>query len=138
MGTAIFVMMVVQSVIGFAAHYTRGNERQAPGSAHVKRFDSLRNKNPVRPFHAVVWLVIIGLGYAQIWSGFDLWQFEISDRSEVPQAVKIVYGVLMGVFVGLWALGWVLEALKVRLGRSSQRPVDYEEKPFTATRTDSA
>lgn len=119
-GLAVFILVVIQSLLGLASHYTRGPDLANPRSRAVPSLTAKRSL--VRYLHVVLGVAVMTMLYVQTADGVTHeWDQRVNNGTVVPSAVKIVFWTLVGVEVGLWVLGLAVEPVRNRMKRRSGR-----------------
>ena len=120
-GLAIFIIVIIQVLLGAVAHKSRLSM-----PSPTTRVPTLASKSPIRLVHIVFGLATIALSFYQVHSGFEEWETSSDEQTAVPNAVKIVFWILLGVFAAAYLIGWLLEILG-RLNRPRAGSLDGQE-----------
>ncbi|RSH83674.1 hypothetical protein EHS25_005578 [Saitozyma podzolica] len=90
LGLAMFIIVVLQGISGFAASFTPKGDRGASSGG------VLMGKSSFRWCHIIVGIVVMGLLYAEAWIGFDEWNTMQSTGTFTPDAVRYIFLIIMG------------------------------------------
>lgn len=120
-GLALLIIVVLQVALGAIAHKSRADR-----PAFETRVPTLTSKSPLRLLHIPLGLGIVGLGFFQVNEGFDEWESSSDRSSEVPNSVRIVFWIVLGVVAAAYVIGWLLEVLG-RLNRPRADSFDERE-----------
>ncbi|KAI0708955.1 hypothetical protein C8T65DRAFT_204648 [Cerioporus squamosus] len=120
-GIAIFVLYFIQCALGAIVHWIK------PTSWTV------RKKRPVQNyFHAIVGIIVIGLGFFQVRNGFSEEWTRVSGRPPISNAVNIVWYVWVVLVPVLYLAGLALLPKQFRQERPRQKQApseDYAMRP---------
>ncbi|GAA6058663.1 hypothetical protein JCM10212_004074 [Sporobolomyces blumeae] len=109
-GIALLILFVVQPALGLWSHRTpAGSKLTSARPSFSRPFPSV-----VRIVHIVLGIVLVGVGYWQVNSGFDAWQSSSDRQDSVPLAVKVVFWILLVIAVVLYVAGWAIGCVKSR------------------------
>ncbi|GAA5994551.1 cytochrome b561 domain-containing protein [Rhodotorula paludigena] len=127
LGLALFLLVLVQALLGFLAHRTMPtlltsscpSFRSAPADpAHPRR---IRTPLP-RISHILVGLVTVALGWTQLASGIDgEWQSGSDAQSAVPRGVWIVFWALVALWIAAYLAAWVWGVVGKKGARAAQQ-----------------
>ncbi|KAI1794222.1 CBD9-like protein [Ganoderma leucocontextum] len=120
LGIALWVLFYVQCVLGYAIH------RWKPSSFAISQ------KRPAQNYgHAVFGLLIIGLAFAEVRSGFhDEWP-KLSGRPPISKAADIVWYVWVALIPLLYLAGLALLPKQFRQERPGKKsPSDYAHEGY--------
>ncbi|GAA5836688.1 hypothetical protein JCM3766R1_006992 [Sporobolomyces carnicolor] len=108
LGIILIALFVAQPALGIFAHWTKG------GAPLTSAHPALSRPYPsiVRIIHIVLGVVVAGVGYWQVASGFDEWQSSSDRQTSVPTAVKAVFWILVAIAVVGYVAGWVWGIVK--------------------------
>lgn len=114
LGLAAFVLVVVQAVGGYLAHYSR---RPTPGfdakilssHEHLVSHGFPTARSPIRYLHIVLGILVLTTLYVQVYTGFNEWETTSDAGTVVPNSIKAIYWVLLGLAIAGYIGGWVLE-----------------------------
>ncbi|BGP39350.1 hypothetical protein JCM10449v2_003288 [Rhodotorula kratochvilovae] len=130
LGLALLILVLLQTILGYGAHLTRPTPLTAsrpslrppsgaPPPAHT------RTHGVPRLAHVLLGLTLVALGWAQVASGlYREWPRYVSGAGldgPVPREVKVVFWVLVGVWIAVYLAAWVAGAVRKRgKGRGSE------------------
>ncbi|KAL7416761.1 hypothetical protein BDY24DRAFT_378185 [Mrakia frigida] len=139
LGLSVFILIIFQIGFGSAIHLR-------PASHHSKA--QIKGKSIQNWLHPVVGVLILVIGWATVWSGFDEWASS-SGLGSVPKGVRVAWGVLLGIFALAYLLGLSLlpkqfrqqkadglrsresrEMVLVKGATRSRDPSDYSSAPM--------
>ncbi|GAA5875775.1 hypothetical protein JCM1840_003513 [Sporobolomyces johnsonii] len=115
LGIALFILyVVVQPGLGYLGHRYAG---PSPITSARPAF-AQPAPSPIRLLHVVLGVVILALGWWQVWSGLNTeWQTGSDRQDEVPLGAKVVFWIVVGsvavLYLGWWVRGVAL-AIKER------------------------
>ncbi|CAO1625685.1 unnamed protein product [Parajaminaea phylloscopi] len=116
LGLGIFVLILLQVVMGFVAHRMRGpqSDRSAEGqhsaAEKAKAQDAKLRMQPARRhwlrwLHIFVGILLTVMLYAQTWQGLHVEWHSMSDSgSYTPAAVEVIFWILVGVPVAAYVV----------------------------------
>jgi len=99
-GLVAFLLILLQSIVGIAVHFTRpgGPPPGLPApSKHWSRY-----------FHAFMGICVAGSLYGCIYSGMSEWTKASDVGTATPTAVRVVYWVLVAIIVVVYFMGFFL------------------------------
>ncbi|KAF8881915.1 hypothetical protein BD779DRAFT_1473212 [Infundibulicybe gibba] len=125
-GLAVFILVLVEGVIGLLAHYTR--TLQFPGA--TRAFPTLTaRKSPVRRIHVAFGIIIAGLLYALLYTGLNEWDMVSDAGTFVPRGVRVMFWIIFAIEVAAYAVGWTREAiLRPRRARAEAESVEKTDE----------
>jgi len=106
LGLAVFLIVMVQTILGLAAHYTKTNTNTDATFA--------RGKSVFRYVHIVLGIATAALLYVQVYDGFYEWDMTSDAGTLTPMGIKDAYWVLLALAVGAYLAGWLLEFRRKR------------------------
>lgn len=121
-GTALFVLVILQIIIGFFSHFYR------PG--HTMRhytFETKRGRGPSNFFHVVFGIITVAVGWSACWSGFTVeW---IRRGHGVPAyGFRVGWGLVVMIWIILYILGLIFFLPRQLKIESAQRATDLAEQ----------
>ncbi|GAA5831081.1 hypothetical protein JCM3770_004296 [Rhodotorula araucariae] len=130
LGLALFIITLLQALLGYGAHLTRPTpltssrpslHSPAATASHPRRG---RTGAVPRLVHVLLGITIVALGWAQVASGlYREWPRFVTAAGEdgpVPRGVKVVLWVLVGLWIAVYVAAWVVGARKRGTGRGSE------------------
>lgn len=125
LGLALLILVLVQALLGLGAHFTRPT-RLTSSRPSLRAPVTAPPVKPPRTFgvprivHILLGLVTLALGWTQVANGLYVeWDENLSAVGEVPLAVKVVFWVLIGLWVASYLAAWVFGAVRNRAGSGS-------------------
>jgi len=115
LGLAIFIIFLVQAMIGIASHFTQGPNQlptEKGDHTHVPSVTAPRNR--LRTVHLLFGLATTAILYAQVVIGFDEWDMTSDSMTPVPQGVRDVFWILFGLEIGMYFAGYIFELARTR------------------------
>ncbi|GAA5982038.1 hypothetical protein JCM5350_000624 [Sporobolomyces pararoseus] len=131
LGLIVLILFVLQPALGVFAHWTKGGAPLTSAHPSFSRpFPSI-----VRIVHILLGIIVTGLAYAQVASGFDEWQSSSDAQTSVPLAVKVVFWILLVLAVVLYLAGWVWGVVRgKKISRtSSEETVNQRDGSYLMT-----
>ncbi|TNY20468.1 hypothetical protein DMC30DRAFT_439181 [Rhodotorula diobovata] len=125
LGLALLILVLVQALLGLGAHFTRPT-RLTSSRPSLRAPVTAPPAKPPRTFgvprivHVLLGLVTLALGWTQVANGLYVeWDENLSAVGNVPLAVKVVFWVLIGLWVASYLAAWVFGAVRNRAGTGS-------------------
>ncbi|BGP47450.1 hypothetical protein JCM10450v2_003302 [Rhodotorula kratochvilovae] len=121
LGLALLILVLLQALLGYGAHLTRSTPLTSSRPSLLLHADSpaparTRTHGVPRLAHVLLGLTLVALGWAQVASGLYLeWPRFVSGaglEGPVPRGVKVVFLVLVGVWIATYLGAWVAGPLR--------------------------
>lgn len=125
LGLAVFLIVIVQAVLGTAAKLTK-----VPPFNYVTL---QTRRNSLRLFHIAFGMSAAALLYAQVYTGFDEWNETAESMTVVPRGIIIAFWVLLALEAALYVIGWPIMELLGRRQRKSSEAAHSEKEGRTST-----
>lgn len=123
LGLAGFILVVLQAISGIVAKYSRrpalATEDFNWHSSSTDHSNNTRSqllsdgfphsRSPLRYLHIVFGILVLTTLYVQLWTGYNEWAVASTAATYVPRGVRILYWVLIGIAVGGYIVGWLME-----------------------------
>ncbi|BEJ17130.1 hypothetical protein CspHIS471_0605310 [Cutaneotrichosporon sp. HIS471] len=121
-GTALFVLVILQIILGFYSHFYKPGHRM---KQHT--FETKRGRGPTNFLHVAFGIITVAVGWSACWSGFTV-EWTRRGHGVAAYGFRVGWGMIVMLWIVLYILGLIFFLPRQLKIESAQRATDVAEQ----------